>query len=485
MKYTEKELAGFRREQTDLETKRAELKKKIANHRAAATDVSEDDLNEIEKEIRGLNQRATELGEILKDSENPEKRGNIMKINGKEITNDNYRNSPEYRDAFYRSLASRNIAEGDRDIMDCGKRAVTDFNGGSVTSGGAYLVPTTTIDKIASVLAEYGKLYSAVTKYNFNGDVSLPIGSVGEPTVNEDGTVKLNFSFTEVKIGQEAQIATVEVKNLLLKNSIPALEMFIAEQLGKWLAIQLDTNVLYGDAGSFVGILTKLTAKSYSAVDWALICTIIGSLKGGYSRRGAFVMNTQTFWQKFMSITEGSAGTPLAQNTPIIHFENGKWFILDKEVIETDAMGEGDFLFGAVKDNYITNESQEIVIEADPSPKFGEDKTLWRGKVYSGGAPVLEDEAFTFYALATDKVATPTANPAAGAVASGTAIALACATTKATIYYTLDGSTPTEDSTKYVATAKPTLTEATTIKAIAVKAGMVNSDVLTAAYTIS
>ena len=81
------------------------------------------------------------------------------------------------------------------------------------------------------------------------------------------------------------------------------------------------------------------------------------------------------------------------------------------------------------------------------------------------------------------KVAAPVAYPAAGAVASGTEVALMCATAGATIYYTLDGTTPTTSSTEYTGAIE--LTAAKTIKAIAVKTGLVNSDVMTAAYTIS
>lgn len=81
------------------------------------------------------------------------------------------------------------------------------------------------------------------------------------------------------------------------------------------------------------------------------------------------------------------------------------------------------------------------------------------------------------------QVATPTASPAAGAVASGTQVSLATTTAGATIYFTTDGTTPSVDSEVY---KEPlTITSAVTLKAIAIKEGYDPSAVLSAAYTIS
>ena len=78
--------------------------------------------------------------------------------------------------------------------------------------------------------------------------------------------------------------------------------------------------------------------------------------------------------------------------------------------------------------------------------------------------------------------ATPTVNPPAGAVTSGTTVTLESSTAAVLIYYTTNGTTPTTGSTQY--TTPISITAAVTIKAIAVKDGMNDSGVLEAAYTI-
>ncbi|MDR0562679.1 MAG: chitobiase/beta-hexosaminidase C-terminal domain-containing protein [Spirochaetaceae bacterium] len=109
-----------------------------------------------------------------------------------------------------------------------------------------------------------------------------------------------------------------------------------------------------------------------------------------------------------------------------------------------------------------------------------------------GAVAVILAAAFTVTACNDDggddgppKAAAPTANPPAGAVGVGTPIELATPMEGAEIWYTLDGSAPTAaaPSVKYVETAKPVINAATTLKAIAVKEGMNNSDALTAEYT--
>ena len=83
-------------------------------------------------------------------------------------------------------------------------------------------------------------------------------------------------------------------------------------------------------------------------------------------------------------------------------------------------------------------------------------------------------------------VAAPAVSTAAGTVASGTSITLSCATSGAEIWYTTNGSTPTKNgmgSTKY--TTAIVINSNITIKAIAFKDGMNDSQMLTAVYTVS
>lgn len=85
-----------------------------------------------------------------------------------------------------------------------------------------------------------------------------------------------------------------------------------------------------------------------------------------------------------------------------------------------------------------------------------------------------------------DLVATPTANILSGeTVDGGTMLTLDCATTGATIYYTLDGSCPCDENARYLYDGPITIDSDVVVKAIAVKDGMDDSDVATFIYIVS
>ncbi|MCQ2347858.1 MAG: chitobiase/beta-hexosaminidase C-terminal domain-containing protein [Paludibacteraceae bacterium] len=87
------------------------------------------------------------------------------------------------------------------------------------------------------------------------------------------------------------------------------------------------------------------------------------------------------------------------------------------------------------------------------------------------------------YIAAAPAVANPTATPStmANVYWEPITVTLACATEGADIYYTIDGSEPTASATKYDAPFSVSAT--TTVKAIAMKQGLDNSEVVSKTFT--
>jgi M6 family metalloprotease-like protein len=114
-------------------------------------------------------------------------------------------------------------------------------------------------------------------------------------------------------------------------------------------------------------------------------------------------------------------------------------------------------------------------------------------RAYSGVAnPFIRFEAIspsqqpvmTAKMLVGEETATPVADPVSGtAFDSDIIVSLSTTTVGSTIYYTLDGTEPTTASTVY--TAPITISQTTTLKAIAKKTNFYVSDVLTENYVIN
>jgi subtilisin family serine protease/chitodextrinase len=96
---------------------------------------------------------------------------------------------------------------------------------------------------------------------------------------------------------------------------------------------------------------------------------------------------------------------------------------------------------------------------------------------------VNSDVAIAAYTIqAPARVATPAFSPAAGTYTGVQSVTITSATAGSTIYYTTNGTTPTTESAVY--SAPVSVITSSTIKAMAVKSGMANSDVASAAYAI-
>jgi hypothetical protein len=88
------------------------------------------------------------------------------------------------------------------------------------------------------------------------------------------------------------------------------------------------------------------------------------------------------------------------------------------------------------------------------------------------------------YPATTQQVAAPVLSPPPGTYASAQSVALTTSTAGATIRYTTDGSNPTDSNGTLYSGPVP-IGGTTTLKAIAYKAGMINSAVTSGIYTIN
>ena len=93
------------------------------------------------------------------------------------------------------------------------------------------------------------------------------------------------------------------------------------------------------------------------------------------------------------------------------------------------------------------------------------------------------DVSTALYTISAPAASTPTFSPAAGTYTSAQTVTIADSTPGATIYYTINGTTPTTSSAVYAGPVNVSSTE--TLQAIAIASGYSASSVASAAYTIT
>jgi HK97 family phage major capsid protein len=119
-------------------------------------------------------------------------------------------------------------------------------------------------------------------------------------------------------------------------------------------------------------------------------------------------MKRSTFFTRFFGMVDAN-GHPIVAIAPVLAQglpgQNGSpalpgasnYLIAGQPVIFTSQMPDTDGILYGDLSTYIVNESEAFTIESNTSEKFSEDKTVWRGKVYSGGKPLFAKNTFTYY----------------------------------------------------------------------------------------
>lgn len=175
-----------------------------------------------------------------------------------------------------------------------------------------------------------------------------------------------------------------------------------------------------------------------------------------------------------------------ANNTPNDdpNHQRMTWIPADNEYQYTTYQGTKYFKFdGMATDTYPYGSKNSFSKTSTPAAKFYNRNTDGTYYMDSSVENIKQnsDGTISFNFVGLSSVATPTFSPEAGVYSEPQSVTISCDTEGATIYYTLDGSTPTASSTQYSTPIQ--IESTTTIKAIAIVDGE-ESAVATGKYVI-
>ncbi|MGB6834128.1 MAG: IPT/TIG domain-containing protein [Candidatus Acidiferrum sp.] len=201
----------------------------------------------------------------------------------------------------------------------------------------------------------------------------------------------------------------------------------------------------------------------------------------------AYAFNTMTGLFNTSPTSESNVSVPFPGLTPVISAagtSNALIWTVDSSSSGTNGAVTGPAVLYAFDPSNLANELWSSAQAAKNRDQAGNAvkfvvPTVANGKVYVGGVKNLTVYGLLSFAPAA---AAPTFNPVPGGYSTPQTVTLSDTTSGATIYYTLDGTTPSTSSTVYSGAINVPSTA--TIQAIAVASGLNNSPVAVGDYTI-
>lgn len=502
---TDEEKAALEAEVAQHETDQQALEAEEAEHEAAKRKLTEE-IAELTSELDALNARAA-TPPAASPAAKPEERKDEHHM-------------PEIRTRKWLSEAiSPNLSRDDVKVfltrareMKGQKRAV---------SGTDLLIPDVLLGILRDNMHRYSKLMSKVylkpvagtTRQRIAGSIPEGVWTEAVGALNE-----LSLSFNQIEVDGYKVGGYIAIANSILEDSDINLATEIMDALGQAIGFAVDKAILFGTGTKMpIGIATRLAQTSEpsnwgaNAPTWtdlhstnilklnpasyatnelffAALMLYASVAKANYSNgQKWWAMNSKT-WYTLLSktVTFNAAGALVAaqqQTMPII----------GGEVVILEFISDYDII-GGYGSLYLLVERAGVQLAESEHVFFLQEQTVYKGTARYDGKPVF-GEAFvmininngnattskTFAGDVANTVTTPSALPVAGTFDTSAQVFLSCDTMGAVIHYTTDGSTPTAESAAY--NGPITLSNTTTIKAIAVKAGLANSAVFSATYT--
>ena len=364
----------------EIEVRKSEIRTSL--------DVEGVDLKALNEEIDTLNAEAEELRGKIKDLEvqaeaEKELRQNILKgtaevrtiEKSKEErglimqTREEILSSKEYRNLWLKKLQGSELSVEER-------------AGEIILSQVAGATPTETYAQIISKLRETAPLLNEITLLQVAGNVNFAIeGTMNAAAIHtENGAITpAADTLVTVSLAGFEVVKLLRISATVKTMTINAFESWIIEQLAEQVGLVIENWIINGSGSSqpkgidYSNTWTDGTnAVDYTTnITYAELVELVSYLKGGYARKGKFVMNHKTFWQQIQAIRDDS-------KAPIVERVGEKYFCMGIPVVMSDYVNDGDIFFGDLS-KIVGNLSQGIEVKANESAGFDSNSIHYRG----------------------------------------------------------------------------------------------------------
>jgi HK97 family phage major capsid protein len=293
----------------------------------------------------------------------------------------------EYRDAYLKNLMGKDISVEERNAL----------------TSAADVIPTELVNQIYGKL-EDNPVYAELNVTRFPGYVQIPYAK----TVNEASWTAMGTASTDsadevdsISLSMYKLIKTVEITADIQAASIPAFQSWLVDTLARKMIAAIVAAVLNGNgSGKPTGVIPGLTAVDTS-ITYDTILAAMAAVPGQYHRDAVFVMSSDTFFNKVMTLKDDQKRPLVVQGVAGVD-RAPEYMLLGHRVLlesSTDTETANNLLFGNFRDGYAFNIAKDVAIESDGSVEFRKGSVVYRAMALADGKPVIDD-AFAVLSVA-------------------------------------------------------------------------------------
>lgn len=354
-------------------------------------------LDELEKELKALDQEAQELRKRLEIAKGIEA-GTVQTRTVAVMTptasapktGEDLLASPEYRSAYLKWLQGR-------DLTDAEQRALT-----TAADSAGPAVPTQTLNMIIDKMRQTSALFPRVNVSYVPGNLSIVVANAKNAAMwkpeGQDGTPADDTVVNVTLTGYEL-IKLVEISAAAQAMTIDAFEAYIASEIGRQIAIAVENAILNGSgSGEPTGILSGITWDANNsttwdtAVDYDNLVDGLALLPTMYHNNAVFVMNRKMLFGGIRKIKTSDKQPIFAYNPQ----DRAAMTILGYPVILDDYMPDDTILLGDFSYYYL-NFAQAPTIDVSREAGFKSGKVTYRGLAVADGKPALAEAFVKIY----------------------------------------------------------------------------------------
>ncbi len=334
-----------------------EINARKAELRAMLQGTDEVNLDEIEKELRELNDEFSQLEKRKATADGI----NAGTIPATEITNPVAARSEsddggekEYRTAWLRNIRGLELSEAET-------RALTTATG----SVGA-AVPTITQNKIIEKVKQYCPMLDKIDLLRVPGGVKVPAeGTTTDAKTHAEGAVIAadDDKLVDVVLAGYEVTKLVTISKSVEKMSIDAFENWLVNKIARKVAEQIGKLIIFGSGNSEAQGIDKITWDATNSITVAKtgslssanVRALVALLNGGYDNGAEWLMSKATFFTDFHPLMDNSKDN-------IITEDNGVYRVMGYPVSFDDRITAHEAYLGNIYRGYLGNMPEDITV---------------------------------------------------------------------------------------------------------------------------